>query len=92
MTKRRPARPGDDEAILLASFLDFAKQGEQQLGRYLNHCGIDADAIRDAGDLRAAILKHYRLPSGEYDIAAAALDLRRWPPIAKRIKEAKPEK
>jgi hypothetical protein len=83
------AKPGDDEAILLASFLDFAKQGKENLGRYLDHCGIDADDIQHAGDVRTAVLQHYRLPCGGYDIAAAAHDLLRWSPIARRIKEAK---
>jgi hypothetical protein len=70
------------------SFVDLAKECTQELCRYLHHCGIHDEDIREAGDVRTAVLQHYLLPSGRYDIDAAAHDLRRWPPIAKRIKKA----
>jgi hypothetical protein len=78
--------------MLLWPFLDFAEQGEDELCKYLLHCGIGADDVRAAGDAEKAILAHYRKPDGTPDIDAAAHDLLRWPPIAARIKEIKREK
>ena len=88
MNKRRAAAGGDRDALLWP-FIDFAKEEGDQLAKYLIHCGIDAEDINDAGDVEKAILAHYRLASGGYDIAAAACDLDRWPPIAARVRELK---
>jgi hypothetical protein len=79
----------DDEHMILMSFIDQADQGEDALARYLVHCGITANDIGDAGDVQRAIFRHYRQADGKYDIAAAAYDLIRWPPIAARIKQLK---
>jgi hypothetical protein len=81
-----------DETMILGPFLDFAEEGDDALAKYLLHCGVDGDDIRDAGDVQGAILNHYRRPDGKQDIAAAAHDLARWPPIAARIKELKRER
>jgi hypothetical protein len=96
MSKRMPATPTttakqqiDDEHMILLPFIDQAEQGEDELARYVLHCGITADDIGDAGDVQGAILGHYRRPDGTYDIAAAAHDLMRWSPIAARIKQLK---
>jgi hypothetical protein len=78
-----------DEAMILAPFLDFAEEGNDILAKYVLHCGIDNDDIRDAGDVQAAILNHYRRLDGQQDIEAAAHDLARWPPIVARLKELK---
>ena len=78
-----------DEAMILGPFLDFAEGGQDTLAKYLLHCGIDNDDIRDAGDVQVAIFNHYRRPDGRQDIGTAAHDLARWPPIAARIKELK---
>lgn len=72
---------------LLGPFIDFADHGEDELARYMLHCGIDHEDIAHAGTARDAILLHYRCRDGTYDIARAAADLARWPPIAARIKE-----
>lgn len=82
----------DNESVLLWPFLDFAEQGEDELCKYLLHCGIDADDVRAAGNAENAILSHYRKLDGSLDIDAAAHDLMRWPPIAARTKEHKREK
>ena len=88
---RKTTKLTEDEAAILGPFIEMAEQGEDELARYLVHCGIAADDIGDAGDVRGAILAHYRKPDGGYDIAAAAHDLARWPPIAARIKQLRRE-
>ena len=94
--KRKPkkvsAKQTEDELMILWPFVDFAEEGDDQLARYLLHCGIDGDDVGRAGDAQAAILDHYRRLDGTYDIAAAAHDLSRWPPIAARVKELKRER
>jgi hypothetical protein len=79
----------EDELMILSPFLDFAEEGDMALARYMVHCGIDADDIKDAGDAQGAILRHYKLADGTYDVQAVAHDLARWPPIAARVKELK---
>jgi hypothetical protein len=82
----------DEEATILDSFLRFAERGEDELARYLMHCGINNHDIDAAGDIPSAILAHYRRPSGTYDIDAVAHDWFRWPPVVARIKELKRER
>ena len=78
--------------MILWPFFDFAEEGTDALIRYLIHCGIGQEDLDAAnGDTRAAILEHYRQRDGNYDIAAAAHDLERWPEVAARIKELKRE-
>jgi hypothetical protein len=74
MRKTKKIRTGltKDESMILWPFLDFAEEGNDQLARYLLHCGIDDADIGDAGDVQAAILWHYRRLDGTYDIDAAA--------------------
>jgi hypothetical protein len=79
---------GEKEAEVLAVFFDMNETDE--LAEYLLHCGIDGEAIEEAGDVIPAILEHYRVKGG-YDIDMVARDLARWPPIAKRIRELKRE-
>ena len=81
-----------EEAMILGSFLDFAKKGEDELARFLLHCGINNDDIDLAGDISSAILEHYRRLDGGYDLDAVAHDWFRWPPIAARYKELRREK
>src|SRR5947207_72560 len=81
-----------EEAMILGSFLDFAKKGEDESARFLLHCGINTDDIDFAGDTQSAILEHYRRPGGGYDLDAVAHDYFRWPPIAARVKELMREK
>jgi len=42
---------------------------------YLKHIGFDITAITDTKELPAAILGHYRIKQGEYDVDRAAMDL-----------------
>ena len=91
-TKKFSAKRTEGESMILWPFLDFAEEGNDQLARYLLHCGIDGADIGHAGDVQAAILDHYRRLDGTYDIDAAAHDLFRWPPIAARVKELKRER
>jgi hypothetical protein len=86
-TSRKTTAKAGEEAVILDSFLSFAERGEDELARYLLHCGIDHHDIDAAGDIPSAILAHYRRPSGQYDIDAAAHDWFRWPPVVARIKE-----
>jgi hypothetical protein len=89
---RKPATKAEEEAMILDSFLDFAKRGEDEVARYLLHCGITCQDIDAAGDIPSAILAHYRQPSGHYDIDAMVHDWFRWPPVVARIKELKRER
>ena len=77
---------------LLWPFLDAAEQGEEELAQYLQHCGITAKDIAEAGDVQNAVMKHYRLTTGSYDIGQAAEDLSSYPSIAKRIRELRRER
>jgi hypothetical protein len=81
-----------EEAMILDSFLRCAERGEDELARYLLHCGINNSDIDAAGDIPRAILAHYRRPLGNYDIDAVAHDWFRWPPVVARIKELKRER
>jgi hypothetical protein len=91
--KPRPKpEPAEVEKMILWPFSDLAEDDIDELAKYLLHCGIDDADISSAGDVEAAILGHYRRLDGTYDIAAAAHDLSRWPPIAARVKELKRER
>jgi hypothetical protein len=79
------------KALILAPFADFvANEDLDGLFEYLAHCGINATS-KVAG-LEHLILEHYQVGARQYDIERAADDLRRWPPIAARIKELEDEK
>jgi hypothetical protein len=71
--------------MILAPFIDFAEEGDDELARFLIHVGIEAEDIED-GNVERAILRHYKTRDG-YDITAVAHDLARWPPIAARVRE-----
>ena len=79
-----------EEAMILESFLDFAKKGEDELARFLLHCGINTVDIDFAGDIPSAILGHYRRPDGNYDLDAVAHDWFCWPPIAALLQRRAP--
>jgi hypothetical protein len=74
----------DDEELLLGHLLDM---GPDNIVEFMEHCGIDLSEA-DAENIGDLFLAHYRTPQG-YDIARAAQDLERWPPIAARIQELK---
>ena len=78
--------------MILWPFLDFAKQGEDQLLGYLTHVGINDVMVKYAGNVERAVLAHYRIGSSDrFDIDKAASDLASWPPIARRIAELQAE-
>jgi hypothetical protein len=89
---RKTRTKADEEAIILDSFLRFAERGEDELARYLLHCGIDNHDTDASGDIPSAILAHYRRPSGRYDMDAMVHDWFRWPSVVARIKELKRER
>jgi hypothetical protein len=82
--KPKSQRPAEDEAMILESFLDFAEKSEDELTRFLLHCGIDNNDIELAGDIQSAILERYRRPSRyatpkvEECRSVDLVDLRRW--------------
>jgi hypothetical protein len=78
----------NDRDVILYWFHSFQKQGDEALARFIVHCGIDIDAAEELDD---AIVAHYRLPDGSFDIDRAADDLATWPPVAARIKELEAE-
>lgn len=83
---KRDCDLNDDKSLILCGFADFLREdgaGLDELCRYITHCGIRMQSGMTAGE---SILAHYRNPLG-YDIDLAAMDLRTWPPIARRIHE-----
>jgi hypothetical protein len=84
-----PVAEDTDRAIILAWFRDFQEEGDEELARFVVHCGIDIDA---ADNIEDAIAAHYRLPGGRFDIDRAASDLGTYPPVAARIEELRAEK
>jgi len=54
---------------------------------YLEHICFDISAIVDVNELPAAILGHYRVKQGVYDVDRAAMDLATYPPVAAAIVE-----
>jgi hypothetical protein len=91
-TSSKPTTKANQEAMILESFLRFAERSEDEVARYLLHCGITYQDIDAADDIPSAILAHYRQPSGHYDVEALVHDWFRWPPVVARIKELKRER
>jgi hypothetical protein len=84
--------PSKEAGLVLAYFSDFAEQSEETLAAFLKHCGITSEDLQAAPTTKDAILTHYRLANGHYELERAAYDLSRWPPIAERIRELKRER
>lgn len=75
----------DDKSVILSMFNDMASDVDGLIA-YLQHVGFDFEAIaEDASQLQDAILGHYRLRQGEYDIDRASHDLLTFPPISSRV-------
>ena len=75
----------DDKSVILSMFNDMASDVDGLIA-YLQHVGFDFEAIaEDASQLQDAILGHYRVRQGEYDINRASHDLLTFPPIASRV-------
>lgn len=73
--------------LILDIFCGFAESGVDDLFRYFDHVGFDPRVVRDAAELPAAWLGHYRISHGRYDVDRACNDYATWPPIASRIFE-----
>lgn len=54
---------------------------------YLQHIGFDISAIESHEELVPAVLGHYRVKQGEYDIDRATMDLATYGPVAAAIVE-----
>ena len=50
-----------DQGLVLAVFVDTAEEGDDQLARYLMHCGITPEDITRCGDVKSAILDYCRI-------------------------------
>lgn len=79
----------EQRALILEMFADFADKGDErgELRRFLEHVGFDLCCVQDIRELPAALLGHYRLAKGNYDVDRACMDLLTWPPISKAIFE-----
>lgn len=77
----------EQQKTLILNMTMDDEQEPDQFFEYLEHIGFDMAAIRDAKELPAAVLGHYRISKGKYDISRAANDLATFGPIASRIVE-----
>jgi hypothetical protein len=78
--------------LILSILCDVLEQdGAIQLGKWFDHVGFDATALRHNSDLMQAWLGHYRR-GRRYDVDRALNDLLSWPPIADRIATLSKEK
>jgi hypothetical protein len=78
------------KSIILGIMLDMADDVDD-LFNYFKHIGFDLSVLRNHKDLPNALLGHYRLGQGSYDIDRATMDLATWPPISRRIFELQQE-
>lgn len=74
----------DDKSCILSMFEDMASDVDE-LVQYLKHIKFDFGALSDSKQLPEAILGHYRVRQGEYDLDRASHDLLTFPPIAARV-------
>ena len=81
----------EQKAMILSMVSDFAGEGQDPTD-FLDHIGFDWGLISRQRDLVPAILGHYRIKQGVYDIDRAANDLATYPPIASRIVELQIQK
>jgi hypothetical protein len=83
----------EQEGWVLAPFIDMAEHDTDEVGRFILHVGITAEAMKAAsGDVAQAILTHYRCCSHGYDVERVASDLATFPPIARRVAELRYER
>lgn len=80
----------EEKTTILSIMIDIAQ--DDKLPEYLKHIGFDAGAISEPKDMMNAILGHYRLGQGFYDMKRVFLDFTTWPPIARRIFELQADK
>lgn len=72
--------------IILNIVLDD-DQEPQSFIDYLAHFGFDITAIEETKQLPDAVLGHYQIKRGQYDINRAAMDLATFGPVAAAIVE-----
>ena len=63
----------------------------QGLLDYLEHIGFEIAALEDTKELPKAVLGHYRIKQGEYDVDRAVMDLATYAPITAAIVEGQAE-
>jgi hypothetical protein len=76
----------EQKGIIISILTNFADDAYRLIS-YLDHIGFDHCALTSPRDLEAAVLGHYRVKVGRYDVDRACNDLATWPPIATRIAE-----
>jgi len=74
----------EQKDIIISILADFADEADRLIA-YLDHIGFDLCALASPHDLGAAVLGHYRIKAGRYDVDRACNDLASWPPIAAEI-------
>lgn len=85
-----PFTTEEQKSVILGIFLDMANNVDD-LFNYFKHVGFDVSALRSHKDLPDALLGHYRVGQGSYDVDRATMDLLTWPAISRRIFELQQE-
>ena len=75
----------DEQKNLILNIVFDEDQEPDAFVGYLEHIGFDITAIEDVKQLPDAVLGHYRLKQGEYDVDRAAMDLATYGPVAAEI-------
>ncbi len=76
----------EQKNIILNLVFDEELDGQGLLD-YLEHIGFEIAALEDTKELPEAVLGHYRIRQGEYDVDRAAMDLATYGPVAAAIVE-----
>ena len=74
----------EQKGIIISILTNFADDADRLIS-YLDHIGFDLCALTSPWDIEAAVLGHYRIKVGRYDVERACNDLASWPPIAAEI-------
>lgn len=85
-----PLTTEEQKSLILGIISDMADDTDD-LFNYFKHVGFDVSTLRNHKDLPNALLGHYRLGQGSYDVDRATMDLLTWPPIARRVFELQQE-
>ena len=75
----------DEQKNLILNTVFDEEQEPAEFLNYLDHIGFDINAVENTKQLPDAVLGHYRLKQGEYDIDRAAMDLATYGPVAAAI-------
>jgi len=74
----------EQKDVIISILVNFADDGDRLIA-YLDHIGFDLGALTSPHDLGDAVLGHYRIKAGRYDVDRACNDFASWPPIAAEI-------